>query len=246
MTRTPVSQALWRLLAGLLLVSAGWLASPHAVPIYDGISTPDEPYRYVQVPPGVHGGRPPEAAFTTTDVTAGASASGVNLATSESGPQAGLLLQAGALATTARRITVGLTPMAAPRDPAKRPGGLLVDGNVYAITLDTGGPPVTLTDKAALATLLLRATSAQQPPPSMWRRTDPQNPWVRLKTSRAALDVYVVGFPGAGEYALAYDLAPRPASAVRGRLLLGIAAVAVLVALVVGIRVQGRRQRLES
>ncbi|MGZ6826540.1 MAG: hypothetical protein ACXVGH_07080, partial [Mycobacteriales bacterium] len=69
-----------RWLAGLLLVAAGAAASPTVVPVYDGVGTPDAPYRYVGTSPA------PSAAQQTVEVGPTSSAA-LSLRTGETGPQ---------------------------------------------------------------------------------------------------------------------------------------------------------------
>ena len=40
------------LVAALVALLAAWVLAPAALPIYDGLSNPDEPYRWVQPPAG--------------------------------------------------------------------------------------------------------------------------------------------------------------------------------------------------
>jgi hypothetical protein len=68
-----------RWLAGALLVTVGFLVTPDAVPIYDGVGS-DEPYRYVGRSPA------PSAATLSAAVTSGRSAA-LQLKTGENGPQ---------------------------------------------------------------------------------------------------------------------------------------------------------------
>jgi len=75
-----------RWLAGAVLVTVGWLASPNAVPVYDGIAAPDEPYRYVSPPSGASKTAPPTSVSTDTPVAHGANAQGLSLQTAETGP----------------------------------------------------------------------------------------------------------------------------------------------------------------
>jgi hypothetical protein len=188
-----------RLLAALLLVAAGRLLSPDAVPVYDGIGAPDEPYRYVAPPAGAKATAPPTSARTTSPVAAGVSTNGMSLTTAESGPQFSLFLPPRAVATGGSTLVVAAEPVA----PTDQPPGRRIDGNVYAVTL-TGKGLVTLTPQAALATLYLRSTTAKQPPPTMEHRAAPGQPWQALDTARGGQDVYVSDFRGPGQYALAF------------------------------------------
>ncbi len=221
-----------RWFAAGLLVTVGWLVTPQAVPVYDGVGAPDEPYRYVVGPPGA----PKTAAATegsaTSPVKAGKNTSGMSVQTAEQGPQASLFVPQLALATTATEIRVSISPKA----PDTQPAGGLINGNVYAVTFSA---PATLTDRAAIATLLLRATTAVQPGPVAEYRAAPTDPWKPLQTSRGGQDAYVASFVGPGDYALAFRTSAKATS---GSSVLPYAVGGVLVLLVlvvVVIRVRG-------
>ncbi len=226
-----------------LLVTAGLLLSPSAVPVYDGVGVPDEPYRYVAAPAG----RPRTAAATpavaTSPVRAGASSNGLTLSSAEVGPQVSVFVPAGALGVAgagSSTVTVRVEPQA----PADPPPTARTDGNVYRFTLIDPAGPVVLTPKAALATLYLRATTAQQPGPVMEHRSDAHRPWTALPTSRGGQDIYVAGFVGAGDYVLAFPIAARAAShrSVLPYVLVGLLLVLVALVLVIRLRSASTRQ----
>jgi hypothetical protein len=217
-----------RLLAALLLVAIGRLLSPAAVPVYDGIGAPDEPYRYVAPPSGAKKTADPTSARATSPVTGGVATDGMTLATAESGPQFSLFVPPRAVATGGTTLVVEAKPVA----PSDQPAGARIDGNVYEVTM-TGQGPVTLTPQAALATLYLRATTARQPPPKMEHRAAAGRPWQALDTARGGQDVYVSDFRGPGQYALAFAVAAPSHPASRTPYLVGGAVVLLLVALVV-------------
>lgn len=189
--------------AAALLVGVGWLLSPSPVPVYDGISAPDEPYRFVDPPKGAKATSAPTSATSRTPVQGGLGTNGLNIATGETGPQFSLYLPPRSMQTTGSEVVVSAEPGAADVQPA----GRTIDGNLYTVRFSA---PVTLTDKAALATLYLRATSARQPGPVVEYRPRASDPWRELKTARGGMDIYVAQFAGAGQYALAF--APTAAS----------------------------------
>lgn len=218
-----------RLLAAVLLVGLGRLLSPDAVPVYDGIGAPDEPYRYVAPPAGAKKTAPPTTARATSPVVGGVSTNGMTLATAESGPQLSLFVPPRAIATGGATLVVEAKPLA----PADQPSGARIDGNVYDVTM-TGQGPVTLTPQAALATLYLRATSARQPPPTMEHRASAGEQWKALDTARGGQDVYVSDFKGPGQYALAFAAtASSSKHASRTPYLVGGGVLLLLVVLVV-------------
>lgn len=178
----------------------GWLVTPGAVPVYDGVSQPDEPYRYVSPPAGAKAAKAPTSALARTPVKAGESTSGLALSTAETGPQFSAYLPRFGLRATGSSVEVRVTPKA----PTDQPTGARIDGNVYEVAFVDPAGPVTLTSKASLASLYLRATSSRQPGPVMEHRAAPGQPWTALDTSRGGLDVYVAALVGPGDYALAF------------------------------------------
>jgi hypothetical protein len=222
-----------RLAAAVLLVGLGRLLSPIAVPVYDGIGAPDEPYRYVAPPPGVTKTAAPTTAHSSSPLVKGTSSYGMSLATGESGPQFSLFVPPKALAAAGTTVELA----AAPQPPTDQPAGARIDGNVYAVTLTAAGP-VTFTPQAALATLYLRATTVKQPPPVMEYRAKATAPWTPLKTARGGQDVYVSSFPGAGDYALAFNATASSKGGSSPVPFVVIGGVVLLVVLVVVVRLR--------
>lgn len=225
-----------RLGAAVLLVALGRLLSPTAVPVYDGVSAPDEPYRYVQPPRGAQATAAPTEGLASTPVAAGRSSYGMSVTSAEQGPQFSLFVPPGALAAAAGPVRVRAVPLA----PSDQPVGARIDGNVYLVTLSAGGGPVTLTDQASLATLYLRATTARQPPPVMEHRSSRTDAWTALKTSRGGADVYVSSFVGAGEYALAFTTQAAHGGGLGAPyVVLGVVLLLAVVVVVVRLRAAG-------
>ncbi|MGB8650951.1 MAG: hypothetical protein WCD35_09840 [Mycobacteriales bacterium] len=228
-----------RLAAGALLVGIGWVLSPQPVPVYDGIGTPDEPYRYVSAPAGAK----PTAAATTaraqTPVQRGLNSNGLNVQTAEQGPQLSLFVPPGALRSPGRSQTVEAVPQA----PTDQPAGARVDGNVYLVTVTDPAGPVTTTAQAALATIYLRATTAAQPGPVMEYRATTGQPWKEQKTARGGQDVYVASFVGPGQYALAFQVGHGSSGGGRSPLpFLLLGGVVLLVVVVVVIRLRAAQE----
>ncbi len=223
-----------RWVAAALLVGAGWLLTPHAVPVYDGVGAPDEPYRYVSPPAGSKTTAAPTAGAAQSPVAQGRNTNGMSVQTAEQGPQASLFVPPRALASPGGTVEVRVVPQA----PADAPKDATIDGNVYLFTLTDKAGPVTFTDQAALATLYLRSTTAVQPGPVMAYRGDASKPWQLLKTSRGGQDVYVSTFPGPGQYALAFvgTKAAATSASVLPVVLLGGGVLLVAVVVVVRLR----------
>jgi hypothetical protein len=233
-----VTVARRRWLAGAALVTVGWLATPQPVPVYDGVSAPDEPYRYVSAPGGATTTAPPTTATATTPVKDGRSVLGLSVATREQGPQFSLYLPPMAMAAKGT-ITVTATPSA----PTDEPAGATIDGNVYTLQLTSTDGPVTLTEKAAIATLYLRATSAKQPPPVLQYRPAPGSPWQALKTSRGGSDFYVGRFEAPGQFAIAFANATKSKGGGLPVLpIVGVGALVVHVGVVVVVRLRSPQE----
>lgn len=223
--------------AAALIVGLGWLATPQAVPIYDGIGQPDEPYRYVLPPSGAKKTAAATEATAHTAVKAGLSTSGLSVNTLEVGPQFAMFLPLGALAAKGPMVNVTAEPVA----PTDQPPGATIDGNVYVVKLTASGGAVTFTPKAALAVIYLRATTADQPGPVMFRRDAVGQPWQPLPTSRGGADVYVSAMNAAGSYALAFS--PSSKAGAAGTPLLPLVLIGGLVLLVVVVVVVRLRVR---
>lgn len=177
-----------RWLAGALLVSVGWLASPAAVPVYDGVGSPDEPYRYVGKSPA------PAAVSLTVPASGGVSAS-LQLKSSESGPQVIVDLGAGAFSATGTAVTLTATPL---RPDGSPPRGS-IDGNVYRIA---AAPGAVLRPEATQGFLFLRAAVMTRPDPVIVHRTAATGPWTELKTTRSGTDNLSTPFRALGDYAV--------------------------------------------
>jgi hypothetical protein len=199
--------------SALLLVAFGWLVTPHAVPVYDGVGMPDEPYRYVNAPRGAAVTAKPTGAQDDALVVAGVTASDENLASAENGPQVTAYLPQGGLAASTGTVTINVVPEA----PSGQPVDGRIDGNVYRLSITDPAGPVTFTAKAMDAAIYLRATTAAQPGPVVEYRTRPGRPWHQVSTSRAGNDVYAGKLPTAGEYALVFLRVPHPGAATSGR-----------------------------
>ena len=227
------ARRLWAL--GALLVGLGWLVTPAAVPVYDGVGVPDEPYRYVVRPAGAQPTAPPTTGSASTPVAKGLSVNGLIVTTAEQTAQISLFVPPQALAAKAGPIVVKETPEA----PADQPAGMKIAGNVYLVSITSPDGPVTTTDKMAIASLYLRAPDGSDGWVMEYRpvRTDP---WQSLDTSRGGTDSHVASFKGAGEYALARSTGAKQGSGGGVPLaawLLG-GGVALLVLLILSIRLR--------
>jgi len=185
--------------AGLMLA---WLAAPVVAPLYDGVGFPDEPYRYVTRPAGdTKVTKPPGQVAVRMPVSDGTT-DGFNGASAETGPQISIFVPTGTLAVPKDAHTLLLR--ADPRTPDGAADGGSVDGNIYRLTAtpDTGKASVAkVPDQIQI---IMRATTAKQPGPTMEYRPDGRQAWSRLKTSRYGTDLYAATVKGFGDYALVF------------------------------------------
>lgn len=178
------------------LVGLGWLASPGAVPVYDGVGTPDEPYRHVGSSPA------PTAARVTVPLRAGATEA-LRLQSPERGPQVLVDLAPGALAAAGSALTLTASPLAGDGDP---PRGRF-DGNVYRITATPGALLRPGTDQGFV---FLRAAVMTTPDPVIVHRDSPTERWVEQPTTRVGRDNLSTPFRALGDYAVVRLPGSRP------------------------------------
>jgi hypothetical protein len=216
-----------RWLVAALLVTVGWLASPHAVPVYDGVGAPDEPYKYAGRPPA------PAVATVTAPLSGGGSAA-LQLKSSENGPQVLVDVASGAFAGSGASVTVTATPLPPDGTPVR---GTL-DGNVYRITASGGA---VLRPENTQGFLFLRAAEMTKPDPLVVHRDSPTGRWIELPTTRAGRDILSTPFRALGDYAVVRLPGAKPLSAAGGLsltrgLLLGGGVLVLLVVTVLVLR----------
>ena len=187
------------LMGGLAAVLATAALAPAAVPIYDGIGNPDEPYRYVKPPASAQTTKAPTSASIVVPVH-GSTSVAEYANTGESGPQLSLYLPLGAIQVPAgvSSVTVTATPTA-PSSPLPTDGTIVT--NVYRITATANGKDVSVVGSGKRQpTLQMRAPSGQQPGPQFEYLTS--SGWKPQQTIRVGVDVYQAQVPGLGDWAL--------------------------------------------
>ena len=203
-----VISARGRLAAGVLFVGiAGmWLAQQApatTAPLFDGVFVED-PYRYVNPPPGGAGDPQP---VQITQPAAGGTVPLIALATSEVPPQAQIIAEADAFDLAgATAITLSIAPVA-PNDPQ-------VAGNVYRFSA-TGeaGEPLSL-HPGALVTVVLRAPQAGA---GFQVAHLGDAGWTLLPTDHGGLpDLFSANITALGDYAVV--LAPTASASPAGSL----------------------------
>ncbi len=176
-----------RWVAGALLVTVGWLASPDSVPVYDGVGT-DQPYRYVGKSPA------PSTATDTATVTGGV-AENLQAKSDEVGPQVIVDLSQGAFSATTDKVTLTAAPFVA---DGTAPRGTF-DGNAYHVTASDGA---TLMPDNVQGFLFVRAAVMTSPDPVVVHRTTSSDPWTEVKTVKSGRDVLATPFRALGDYAV--------------------------------------------
>lgn len=230
----------WAVVVAVL--AAGWLASPAAVPLYDGVGFPDEPYRFV--PPRDAGTAAATPAQVRLKVSGGVNTGGLLANSAEVGPQVTVYAPPQAFGVPDAKSTAEIVLRAQPVPmTAPTPRGQ-VDSNVYAVTLTSAAGPVSVRTEAQTPSITLRAVSAVLPLPTVQYRSGPGQPWRDLRSRQVGRDVVNAPAPGAGEYVLV-----RPVAAAaedgggRGPLLLVLALAVLLVGgVLVGVRLLARQQ----
>lgn len=197
MTRTT-----WRwVVAAVAALLTAWLVAPAAVPIYDGLGNPDQPYRFVAPPPGWKHTPPPTVAKAKLTTNAQGLSTGGYSNSAEIGPQIVLYVPPGALkvSTGGAPIQVQETPLA-PSAPLPADGTII--SNVYRITATSPAGPVQLVGRGDSGTpaLQMRAPSAKQPSPVFEHRT--ATGWVHSATLQVGQDIYQTEAPVFGDWAL--------------------------------------------
>jgi hypothetical protein len=216
-----------RLLAAAAALATAWIAVPHAVPLYDGLGVPDEPYRYVTPPAGYQKTPAPSSSTTTFPAVNGAGPSdGFYDLTKEQSPQFGVFIATNAITGPAstKTFTITITQQA---PTGGTPGGP-VDGNVYQVSLlADSSPNATLADAAkdSLVTLI-RATSATIANATIYYRPAGGS-WTGLPTLRGGTDSFQAYFVGAGQYAVVPGKGAASSSA-HQVLIIGLLALVVL------------------
>jgi hypothetical protein len=220
----------WLAIALLALLGA-WLLAPAAVPIYNGIGNPDEPYRWVKSPTGTPSKKAPTTATVQLPVAHGVSGAGY-ANTKETGPQISVYFPAGALhpAAGATSVTITAQPVA-PSGPAPNGGSFV--SNVYRVTASAGGVGVPIVGNGNQApTLQMRAASVTQPGPVFERLAN--GTWTPTKTLRVGNDIFQTQASAFGDWALIRPKATASSSH-SGGVNIGLLAAGIGVLLLAGV-----------
>ncbi|TMD07464.1 MAG: hypothetical protein E6J03_04110 [Chloroflexi bacterium] len=162
---------------GAVLLALTWRVSPlPSPPMYEGLTTPVEAYRYLHPPPGLESKSPPSSARASVPLRQGLSPP-LDPATGEMPPQAQLLAAQDSFALPPGTTAV-VASIVAVDPPAARPIGGDVQGNVYRITVTAGGTALAVRPGHTV-TVVLRGP-AGIPTPTM--ELFASGTWTRLHT----------------------------------------------------------------
>lgn len=184
------------ILAALLVLGVGWSIAPHnALPLYDGINFPDEPYRFVQRPAGAQETAAPTTAHGSASVSDGTTGT-VIAASAESAPQISLYIPQGKLVAPAGTAKVSVT--GAPAQPLHGGHGQYLWSDVYDVTASPGSTQFKTNGQQA--TITLRAASAQRPQPNIAYYVSGR--WHLLPTYAQGRDIYIAELNRFGQFAV--------------------------------------------
>jgi len=196
-------------LAGLAVILAS-ISGGKAIPIYDGVGFPDEPYRYVKPPVSQ---KQATAAPTQALATVNASeiinnVNGVYVTSSESGPKVAITLGQNSLIMPRNAKTINI--QAAPLAPPAQPSDGTVAGNFYKLTITSDAGPVKFAPPSSSNYKYIDMRLPQGYPANpVMEYMDSSGSWHKLDTSRVGNDIYEAQLNDFGDYAL---VIPKQAS----------------------------------
>lgn len=190
------------LVTGLAVIVAS-AVNHKAVPVYDGVGFPDEPYRYV-VPPASQKPAAPPPTQAIAQVTPGEinnNVNGVYVTSQENGPQVAISLSQNSLEIPPKTKTI--TIEADPLAPTIQPKDGKIAGNVYRlkITGDAGAINFALSTNNNYKYIDLRLP--QGFPSGQVIEFRPFNgSWARVQTSQVGTDIYETNLQATGDFAM--------------------------------------------
>ncbi|HZC70836.1 MAG TPA: hypothetical protein VE442_09095 [Jatrophihabitans sp.] len=218
-----------------LALAIGWAIAPRAaLPLYDGIGFPDEPYRFVDAPRGAPDTAAPTTAHGSAAVSGG-QAQQLTANSAEQAPQVSVQIPSGRLTLPGSTTAVNLT--AKPVASLRTAHGQYLWSDVYEVTVS---PTARLRTGGLQATITLRAATAQRPQPKIAHYADGH--WTLLPTFATGRDIYIAELTEFGRFAVIgtkpLDVSQLQGSAANGSggsnkpgLFIGIGALVVVVGL---------------
>ena len=222
------------LIGGFAVIVGAQVAGPTVAPLYDGVVV-TEPYRYL-TPAAGEAGAP--TSYDATIRISGATSPSIPAATTESPPQAQLIVPPGGIVLTASATAIQVTirPVAPSGDEADP----LVAGNVYRVAVtDQAGAPLEPTT-GTLWTVVLRAPGGVTDA-TVGRFS--AGAWAQLATSTPSQPgIFLANASSVGDFAILVPAAGGPFGLDPGI----TAAAFVIVAVGVVITVSSQLQRRHS
>ena len=227
--------------AALVTVVAGFQHS--RVPLYDGVSLPDEPYRYAAKIAG-NNSKPPTGSLESTVIADGFNKDALYMSTEEQGPQVYISFARGSLITSSNAgvLLVQITPVA---PDARKPITGQVAGNIYQInfTKDSTGAKFTDNPKdSSYVVLRLPQAYANGGSASVIYRTSTAQDWQTLQSKRIGNDTYEAKVVGLGEYAIAADGSIKPRARNKLLLILPLTFLGMIIIAIVLINFRSRKK----
>jgi hypothetical protein len=222
-----------------VLLAVAWRVSPlPSPPMYEGLTTPAQPYVYLHPSPGLGSPNPPSSARVSVPPRRGQSPP-LDPATTEMPPQAQLLAAQDSFALPPGTTAVVATVDAVDPPPVAPIGGD-IQGNVYRVRVTAGDTELSVRPHHTV-TVVLRGP-AGIPSPTIERFA--AGTWTRLQTiglGTISGDSYTADTGGLGDFALVGRAAPPPGAG--GDPFLVVLAVSAVV-LTVGtlLTLRGRRR----
>ncbi len=237
------------LLAGILVIAVSFI-NGKAVPIYDGLGQPDEPYRYVAPPASQKNPAPPptDANETFTPDKINGDINGVFIVSKESGPQISFNLSQNSVIFSAGAKSVNFK--AEPLAPTDQPNDGTIDGNVYRLTMTPDGGSVSFAPNSSSVFKYVDMRLPQNFPPGAIIEHKPEtgSGWQKLQTNQVGQDIYEARFEQTGDFAM---VTPHKATGSNGQkhknktpLYIGEAAIVVAIAaVIIAIRYMNRQDK---
>jgi hypothetical protein len=184
----------------LVVLGAGWAIAPRsALPLYDGIGFPDEPYRFVQRPASAPETKPPTTAHASASVKNGQVGS-IVAASGEVAPQITVYVPKGRLVAPTGATGVTITGQPVRNLPTSH--GEYLWSDVYTVSASPSG--TTFNSGGQQATITLRAAAPQRPIPHI-AFYEGNGRWALLPTFAQGQDIYIAELTRFGQFAVIGD-----------------------------------------
>jgi hypothetical protein len=190
----------WAILLAVLGVGAVMLLRPvHSPPLYDGINFPDEPYRWVQAPPGSP--KTPAVTPAKAEVRIGVDGAVPVLKglSAEQGAQIAFQIEGDSLVIPTGGKTLSAAAVAGPNPSVAPPDGTFVS-NVYTLSVKADVPGETALKPGQTAIINMRSNKASND--TVVLEELKAGTWAQVATGRVGTDIYAAQLDSFGQFAL--------------------------------------------